>query len=1493
MSKAKTYLLKTLHILWLMFLGIVVLTCTALILLQNPKVQTSVSSYVVDKVFAKIDGDVSYDKIHFKPFSTIVIKNLLIKDKRPYIPPPEVMEKLENRASPQDTLMAAEYLVVQLSPLSLLNRLSPSLTIRRVQVKNGIFCLVIEDGRTSLERMLSLPKERTISYNTPPSGGGLPIRIEKVELDHFAYAMLNFKRSASHFHNPGSVDWADMRCTDISARGRNLQIKDGVVSGEMRSCSFREKCGIEVSQVSARFDVREGLVNIEDIVIKDRYSDTRVPFFRMIYDGAEAFTDYVGKVRMYSRLDNTVIDTRTLDYFSDITGEEGMKLKASGCFDGTVSDFRLKDLRVEEVGGDFSARIDGRAIGLPFVENVRFDVRIDRLSSDDRAIEKFVRVFAREKLDLPEFRIKRMDASFKGKPNDIGLQLDLHSDIGNAALKGRLSRLVEKKTNGDISLNLSAEAVRLDRLSGSDALGKMHLETALQASLDKQDILRSRVDIDSLVISQIGLLGYDYRNIDIRGEIADRNFNGTASIDDENLKAYFDGLATLLAADDTSRYRFRAGISYADLQTLGFDRRGRSRIRTDWAADFSINEKKELSGRLELENNILENNDGIYNLGGISVRAGAEGSRQHLRIDSEMLQAGFSGSRSLLHFIGRSVGEVIGTDPTPWDGSRYQIELTTGNMEKLLAFLSPGMYVEPGSAISADINEAGTLDGKLDCKLLKFGENAFNDIRVGLANPSGRLDGNVLCREIELGQFRVDDISLNLWGDLSDPKATRAGFYESSFRAGQKKWDIAPCRVELEGKKGVHIDHFALTHQHEGIYADGRVGPEDMSDSLTIRMNRFDLGLISGFMSKDIPPFGGNISGEALLSRRNRLYGADADIICDSTHFDNKAIGTLLLTSEWDRELKRYSIQMDNSYNEAPTFELGASYSPYTDDFFLSGDFQRFGLGFAGAMVRDIFHQVDGQLSGLVTAEGNFKDPSRLHLSSHDLRIENGLLGIAYTKVSYHVSSLLNLSNDGIFLSEARLTDKAGAKGSVSGGIRWNRFRDIAADLHIRTDKMELLDIQEKDKDFYSFYGHISGSGTLDITGPFDALLIDVKASTSGVSSDFNLAMDSASQSSSNGTLLTFTRPEMPGTRKEVRMQAQPQSAGDLTVKLQLDVTKDVTARIDIDKFNGSRITAVGEGNIIVDVRPSKDLFKLNGNYAISEGKVRFVALGLTARDFTISNGSNIAFGGDVMESTLDIDAIYKTKASLSSLISDSTAVNRRPVECGIKVTDKLRNPHVAFSINIPDLDPTSKTAVESAFSTEDKVQRQFLALLVAGTFIPDEQSGIQNNTSTLSKNLSDVMMTQINNIFMKLDIPLDLGFNYQPTTAGTSAFDVAISTQLFNNRVLVNGNIGNKQRLTSGGNRNEIVGDLDIEVKINKPGTLRFTAFSHSADQYTNYLDNLQRTGVGISWQQEFNHFGHYVRHLFSGKKQRSVLEQLEERQLRSAGTKRITIEE
>ena len=240
------------------------------------------------------------------------------------------------------------------------------------------------------------------------------------------------------------------------------------------------------------------------------------------------------------------------------------------------------------------------------------------------------------------------------------------------------------------------------------------------------------------------------------------------------------------------------------------------------------------------------------------------------------------------------------------------------------------------------------------------------------------------------------------------------------------------------------------------------------------------------------------------------------------------------------------------------------------------------------------------------------------------------------------------------------------------------------------------------------------------------------------------------------------------------------------------------------------------------------------------------------------------------MDSDLNINAQYNTKTSLSSLISDTTSVStRRNVECGISITDKLRNPQLSFSINVPDLDPATKSKVESALSTEDKVQKQFISLLVANNFIPDDQSGIVNNTNLLYSNVADIMANQLNNILQKLEIPLDLGLKYQGNgSSGSNIFDVALSTQLFNNRVSVNGNIGNRQYMKSG--NADVVGDLDIEIKMDRDGKVSLNLFSHSADAYTNYLDDSQRNGIGVTYQKEFNSIRQFIKGIFIPKQER-----------------------
>ena len=66
---------------------------------------------------------------------------------------------------------------------------------------------------------------------------------------------------------------------------------------------------------------------------------------------------------------------------------------------------------------------------------------------------------------------------------------------------------------------------------------------------------------------------------------------------------------------------------------------------------------------------------------------------------------------------------------------------------------------------------------------------------------------------------------------------------------------------------------------------------------------------------------------------------------------------------------------------------------------------------------------------------------------------------------------------------------------------------------------------------------------------------------------------------------------------------------------------------------------------------------------------------------------------------------------------------------------------------------------------------------------------------------------------------------------------------------------------------------------------------FSHSADDYTAYLDNTQRSGVGIAYQREFNTFKEFFRNLFSGRRRREQKAATYENGVREM--KRITIPE
>ncbi len=78
---------KILKILWLTTVAIAIVITAAVITLQFPQVQTAVAKIVVRKVSSMLDGEISFEKIHLKPFTTLILKNTVIIDKSPVTDP--------------------------------------------------------------------------------------------------------------------------------------------------------------------------------------------------------------------------------------------------------------------------------------------------------------------------------------------------------------------------------------------------------------------------------------------------------------------------------------------------------------------------------------------------------------------------------------------------------------------------------------------------------------------------------------------------------------------------------------------------------------------------------------------------------------------------------------------------------------------------------------------------------------------------------------------------------------------------------------------------------------------------------------------------------------------------------------------------------------------------------------------------------------------------------------------------------------------------------------------------------------------------------------------------------------------------------------------------------------------------------------------------------------------------------------------------------------
>ena len=1484
---------------------ITILLMASILLVQTPMVQTYVGNRVLQYLSKNIEGEISFERIHIKPLSNIVLKNVVVVDTSPSKDPADPERETI------DTLVRARYIIIDFDLGTIISD-EGSIHIDEVTLKDARMNLVLEQSRISTNQSTNLTRMFKLEGKPKPEKNDKEIfKIKRVKVEDMTFTMSNYAKKKTPYH--GGINWNDLQVYNIHANADGLHFKGGVMSGTLNKLSFREKSGFTCLSMKGKAKVGNGLTHITDMSLEDPHSIIRIPEGNLIYSNVKDFSDYIHKVRMDIYLGNSLVDFQTISYFAPQLKGNALRVKTEkGRYHGTVDDFTVSDMAVEMEGGGFSAVVNGRLAGIPDVMNTTLDAHLQNCAITTEGLSKFVTYWMKGgKLDLSKLAKREkfhIDAKVQGSLNRMTVQPVITSRIGSASGRNVCIDNILSNKPKTISGVIRAKDLDLGRIIGTDLLGPATLTVDAKAAFGGKDA-PINADIRSLVIEKLHLHGYDYSDIYGEAVISDKALDGRITCNDPNLNFMTQGRYAKVGQD--TRYDFVVMLGDADLNKINIDKRGKSKIRFTMKADFTRTPAKDIFGDIAIRNLWLENKGGSYNIGDITVNSiNRTNSTYKMELKSSFAGGSITGTAPVTEFIKDLVGVTLKRelpalfeDPSyQYSGNRYQLKFHFGNSLDILAWALPGMYIADNTNLEANINDRGRLTATLNSQLIAFKKQHFlRDISMNVNNSDGKISGSLTGSELKIATMKMSDnivtflaekdhvgVSYSyhntgtlenkgefvIHGDLSrdaDGVAMDVKFLPSSVHINSREWKIRPSNLSLN-KNGIKTSNVEFVSDVQKIHLYGGTS-KSQADTLNLNLEQFDLSIVNPVFKTDLG-IRGLASGSLQLTSPLEDKGILVDLTCDSTYFANCKIGQMNVSSYWDEAFRKFNILAQTRIDGRTAVDANAKFTPKTSNLEAHAKLDRVSVGYLKPLLKTVFSEIDGYASGEILADGPI---SNLEWESSGTKIEDGMIKVDFTNVPYYVNGGFTFSNRGLFFDSVHATDRFGGTATVGGGIKWNsKFQDIYYDINIRCNEIEGINLTDKQNEH--FYGHIFGTGNVTFIGPGTDMVMNVDATTAKAGT-LHVPISNKSVSG-RSNLLKFTeiKVEKPLDPYEIFLKRNEKSAAakaKFTTNMKINAMPDVEAFIWIDKASGHMLS--GHGNGTIQMSANEDKFDITGDYAITKGNYKFVAYGIVNRDFEIQDGSTIKFNGDILDSDLSIDAMYKTKASIGTLIGDSTSVaNRRTVECKIKITDKILNPRLQFGIEIPELDPTVKSRVESALSTEDKVQKQFLSLLLSNSFLPDEQSGIVNNSTMLYSNVSEVMASQLNNILEKLNIPVDLGLNYQPNSKGHDVFDVAVSTQMFNNRVVVNGSVGNKQYTENA--QTDVVGDIDIEVKLNKSGALRLNIFSHSADSYTNYLDNSQRNGVGLTYQTEFSSFKQLLKNIFSSKKKRQEAKRAEE---------------
>ncbi len=700
--------------------------------------------------------------------------------------------------------------------------------------------------------------------------------------------------------------------------------------------------------------------------------------------------------------------------------------------------------------------------------------------------------------------------------------------------------------------------------------------------------------------------------------------------------------------------------------------------------------------------------------------------------------------------------------------------------------------------------------------------------------------------------------------------------FQASVVNADSLWTVSPGRISIDSTR-IQISEVQISHRDQYFKLGGTVS-EIPDEKISLLFDHFNLANLNGISGSSHFQFGGILNGSASVSNiyHNPLFTSKMHI--DSLMINREILGSTEINSSWDDRKKMVVVDAHTMRDNLKTIEISGNYTPSGEgklDFDLSLDKLR--MNIFNPYVSSIFSDLRGIASGKATLTGSLSKPVINGL----LNFQKSAFTINYLKTRYNFTEKIKIEDNNIYFDKVRVFDTKGNSAYLSGVIRNKYLKNFYFDMNIRSDNFFCLNTGPGDNNM--FYGTAYGKDVvLKIIGPPKNLTMDISATTG---SNTSIKIPLSNEGKLNEYNFITVIQEDTTNETEITEKNYQVNLSGLQINFDLNVTPDAEVQIIFDPKLGDIIQGRGTGNLNMIINTTGN-FQMFGDFLIEEGNYLFTAQNLINRKFIVEPGGIIRWTGDPINATIDIMAIYRTRADMSDLYPDlflkesaqsgapeqgtspqtspsSSESSKVYVEDRLTLTGKLMSPEIKYDIYLPNATENTRLLVTSATSSSDELNKQFLSLLIMSRFVPAAGAGQTSSsgstyTNAAGVNASEFLSNQLSHWLSQISNDVDVGIKYRSNRSATNMksdeVQVALSTQLFNDRLTINGSVDVATNATVNQSDN-IVGEFDVDYKITKNGKFRIKTYNHANNEMVNESPYTQ--GLGVTYKEEFNTLG------------------------------------